>query len=120
MLIRSEQMKIFDQVSQRNFEDKLCAFVRENMPSSTAPLGDEQLRTTVLSHASVARGFGLRTQSSIAQFVCLAFLPGPPFYENKYLSAFLLHQEFGADVKMQCLVGQLAGELKRRNKSSSK
>lgn len=114
MLIRTEQIGAFEEGSERIFEDKLCAYVREKMPTVTISLNAEQLRDIVISHLSAARQFGLRSQSSIAQFVCLAFLPGPPFYENKYLNAFLRYAGFDPDAKMQCIVDQIGKELARK------
>lgn len=117
MLLRSEQLRLFDEACQRNFEDRICAFVRQRMPSTTAHLSNDQLREAVVSHMSAAREFGLRSQSSLAQFVCLTFLPGPLFYSNRYLAAFLRHQEFDPDAKMQCIVEQLTRRLARLAKA---
>ena len=119
MLIRSEQLDLLNQACQRNFEERVCSFVREKMPSTTADLSKGQIREFVLSHISAAREFGLKSQSSIVQFVCLAFLPGPSFYKNRYLAAFLRRQEFDPNAKMQCIVDQLTDQIARLTKAST-
>ena len=112
-VVGSDQMATLDSVAEREFETRLTGYVRERIPAATATMPPGQLQAEVAEHAAAARGFGIQTQSGIAQFVCLCFMPGPLFYQNAPMRTFLTMPGPDPDTKIRYVAERIAEELEK-------
>jgi hypothetical protein len=118
--IRKAQLAVFDHHARREFEERLSCYIRHKMPTTVAKYDNQQLRQMVAKHMSTAAHFTIETEASVAQFVCLAFLPGSPFYENHLIKRLLENPSFTPENKMQCVVDQLSRANEKQKPSSSR
>lgn len=79
LLIRPEQMKIFEQDAQRQFEDEMIAHSKDFSPRLCEVIGDDQLRVAVHSAISSAMSYGFTNRGPIRLFVEMMFLCGSAF-----------------------------------------
>jgi hypothetical protein len=112
MLIRKEQLNSFAEVAKHQFVQALAKFVEQEMPTAVAGMGPDKLVDTVEHHARAASQFGLENESDIAQFVCLSFLPGKPFYQLPEVQGFLRLPNPDAGTKLKILISHLGHQLR--------
>jgi hypothetical protein len=79
LLIRSEQMRHFEQVALRRFEDEMVAQSKDFSPRLCEVIGDEQLRVAVRSAISRAMAYGFTNRGPIRLFIEMMFLCGSAF-----------------------------------------
>ena len=79
MLIRSEQMKVFEQDAGRRFEEEMMAHSKTFSPRLCEVIGDEQLRVAVRSAISRADAYGFSNRGPIRLFIEMMFLCGSAF-----------------------------------------
>jgi hypothetical protein len=79
LVIRAEQMRIFEQEALRQFEDEMMAHSKDFSPRLCEVIGDEQLRVAVRSAISCAIRYGFTNRGPIRLFVEMMFLRGSAF-----------------------------------------
>jgi hypothetical protein len=79
MIIRSEQMRIFEQRAWEQFEEEMMAHSKDFSPRLCEVIGDVQLRLAV--HSAIARAvdYGFTNRGPIRLFVEMMFLCGSSF-----------------------------------------
>lgn len=112
MLIRKEQLNSFAEAAKHQFVQRLARFVEQKMPTAVAGLPPHNLFDAVEHHARAASQFGLENESDIAQFVCLSFLPGKPFYQLPAVQGFLRLPNPDAGTKLKILMSHLGHHLR--------
>jgi len=79
MIIRHEQMRVFEQIMARGFEERMLARVRLVFPKHPVMLGEEQLLLLVRLAVEKARKYTLTTERNVALFLDLMCLLGSGF-----------------------------------------
>ena len=81
LAIRPEQMKVFEDVAMRRFEDEMVEHVKSNAIRARLckVLGDEQLRVAIRQTITRAGKFGFTNRGPIRLYIELAFLFGSDF-----------------------------------------
>jgi hypothetical protein len=79
LVIRAEQMRVFEQAAWQRFEGEMIAHSKNFSPRLSAVLGDNQLRIAVLSAIGKARGYGFTNRGPIRLYIELMFLYGSGF-----------------------------------------
>lgn len=102
MLIRAEQMNVFEATAEENFARRLTAHLLENYPtaavrlpdteSAIGELPDETLHSLVKVCIERARSYGLTFESSISAFSAVMFEVSPNFDLHR-LSQVMLNDE---------------------------
>lgn len=104
MILRSEQMKIFDHQAFMAMRDRLVAHVREHHPESIAHLSPEDLEKEVETGMRRAQGYGLTQETTIGAFVSLRFVTSPNFDEQPAIQAALRDESMPPDARMDTLM----------------
>ena len=79
LVIRAEQMKVFEQAALRRFEDEMVAHSKDFSPRLCEVIGDEQLRVALRSAMNRAGGYGFTYRGPIRLFIEMMFLCGSAF-----------------------------------------
>jgi hypothetical protein len=79
IIIRAEQMKVFEQAARRHFEEEMVAHSKAFSPPLCEVIGDDQLRLAVRSAITRAEGFGFTFRGPIRLFIEMMFLCGSAF-----------------------------------------
>lgn len=79
LLIRVEQMKVFEQAAMRRFEDEMMVHSKDFSPRLCEVIGDEQLRMALRSAISRAMDYGFTYRGPIRLFIEMMFLCGSAF-----------------------------------------
>jgi hypothetical protein len=78
-VIRSEQLRVFEQNATRQFEDEMMAHSHGFAPLLCEIIGDEQLRVAIRSAITRATTYGFTNRGPVRLFVELTFLWGSAF-----------------------------------------
>lgn len=79
LVIRAEQMEIFERIALRKFEDEMISHSKKFSPRLCEVIGDEQLRAAVNPAISRAMDFGFTNRGPIRLFIEMMFLYGSRF-----------------------------------------
>lgn len=79
MLIRAEQMKVFEQGARRRFDEEMLVHGKSFSPRLCELIGDEQLRVALRSAMNRANGYGFTYRGPIRLFIETMFLLGSAF-----------------------------------------
>jgi hypothetical protein len=79
MVIRREQMAVFEQAALRRFEDEMVAHGKEFARRLAEVIGDEQLRVAVRAAIARASTYGFTNRGSAQLFVEMTLLCGSGF-----------------------------------------
>jgi hypothetical protein len=79
LVIRAEQMKVFEQASRRRFEDEMVEHSKAFAPPLCEVIGDKALRVAVCSAIVRAENYGFTNRGPIRLFIELMFLCGSAF-----------------------------------------
>lgn len=79
LVIRKEQMKVFQVGALRRFEDEMVLHAQEFAPELGKVLGDQQVRLVVRAATVRADGYGFTNRGSLRLFIELVFLFGSAF-----------------------------------------
>jgi len=99
LVIRREQLEVFEERALREYEDRLCARLLEQYPEEAGMLGEERLRMLVQDGVSRSARYGLESERDVALFIDLMLFLGPRFDEDPRLSwaSNILNDEFIID-----------------------
>jgi hypothetical protein len=79
LVIRQQQIDVFEQAAVRRFEDEMIAHSKGFSPVLSRVLGEAQLRVVVRSAIARAMSYGFTWQGPIQLFVEMTFLCGSAF-----------------------------------------
>jgi hypothetical protein len=79
MIIRAEQMKVFEERAWQQFEEEMMAHSKDFSPRLCEVIGDEQLRVAVRAAIARAVDYGFTNRGPIRLFVEMMFLCGSLF-----------------------------------------
>jgi hypothetical protein len=79
LVIRAEQLKVFDQASRRRFENEMVEHAKAFAPPLCQVIGDEALRVAMCSAIARAETYGFTNRGPIRLFIELMFLCGSAF-----------------------------------------
>ncbi len=79
MLIRTEQMTVFEQDAGRRFEEEMMVHSKTFSPRLCEVIGDEQLRVALRSALRRADDYGFTNRGPIRLFIEMMFLRGSAF-----------------------------------------
>jgi hypothetical protein len=79
LIIRSEQMKAFEDVARRRFEDEMVEHSRAFSPRLCAVLGEPPLRGVIGGMMTRAEGYGFTFRGPIRLYIEMSFLFGSSF-----------------------------------------
>ena len=79
LVIRPDQMKVFEQDATRRFEEEMVVHSKDFSPRLCEVIGDEQLRVALRSAITRADGYGFTYRGPIRLFIELMFLLGSGF-----------------------------------------
>ena len=83
LVLRKAQLEAIQKPAEKDFAERLVAFVSETCPEQTASLRPAVLRKRVLWAQSGAQRLGLTWESSITLFVTHMFKRGPNFFQHQ-------------------------------------
>ena len=79
LVIRAEQVKVFEQAALRRFEDEMVVHSKEFTPRLCEVLGDEQLRAALRQAMQRATHYGFTNRGPMRFYIELRFLFGSHF-----------------------------------------
>lgn len=79
LIIRTEQMKVYEDDALRRFEDEMVVHSKEFTPRLCKVLGDEQLRVALRQAMKRADTYGFANRGPIRLYIELMFLYGSDF-----------------------------------------
>lgn len=88
LVIRAEQMKVFERVALESFEDEMVEHSKEFTPRLCEVLGDEQLRVALRQAMERADTYGFTHRGPIRMFIEMMFLFGSDFATDPQYPAF--------------------------------
>jgi hypothetical protein len=80
LIVRKEQMKAFEDVSERNFENEIIKHIRDYFPIHWRTAGEEALRRVVRLGIMQAEQYGLLGEREIYLYVSLMLYLGSHFH----------------------------------------
>ncbi|HZS41424.1 MAG TPA: hypothetical protein VFF06_31560 [Polyangia bacterium] len=110
LIIRREQMAIFERAAEEDFERRLMIAMRAHHPLAVRDRSDEELRAEVRVAIARARGHGFRHESTIADFVSLYFSVGARFDEYPPVRAILRDEVVPLEKRVRWLMLRLSKE----------
>ena len=110
--IRPEQMAQLDQAAREDFHRRLADYLREELPEETGGMDDAALQQHIELSEKRANGYGVHSEASVAQWVCLTFAAGLQFDEIPEVQDYLTSPdaEVSQEEKVSLLVDELAGD----------
>ena len=79
IIIRAEQMKVFEQAARQAFEDKMMVHSKDFSPRLCGVLGDDQLRVAIRNAMKRAESHGFTKRGPVRLFIEMMFLFGSSF-----------------------------------------
>lgn len=79
LIIRRQQIEVFEQAALRRFEDEMVVHSKEFTPNLCKVIGEEQLRVALRQAIGRAAAYGFTYQGPIRLFIELMFLCGSDF-----------------------------------------
>jgi len=118
VVIRKEQMKVFDEQARQTLIDEVVRDLVEHNPRDVAGYSHEQLRRLVAQGLERAAAYGFHKKFSLSLFIEMTFLAAPNFDEYPPIRYILSHPGIPADERMDRVVGTLRDaeweEVRRR------
>lgn len=80
--LRKEQLKIFETVAAKEFEERAIAGLRERAPDQCAKLGDAELANLVRYGAERAKSYGIVAEPDVCKYLGVMLQLGSDFDRN--------------------------------------
>jgi hypothetical protein len=110
LVIRQEQLDVFELEGLRDCAEFVTAFVRKEVPEAIAQLSPSTLESRVLQGIRNAQEYELESYADVATFVTFLFTTGPEFYKTPFFQSVLTDADLKPEERMTALV-ELATEL---------
>lgn len=89
LVIRSDQIEALTAAASEDLNQRLIAFLREEMPVQTSDYDDRALLDLICEAKQKAKSFNILSDAGIAQFMCLTLAAGLEFWEEAAVTAYL-------------------------------
>lgn len=120
MLIRKEQMSVFQKLAEVEFARRLSAHLREKHPETVVRLPDKEATVSALTDEELnelvnisikrAQKFGISYESTIAAFTAMMFDAAPNFSEHERAGPILKDKNVEPNSRIDKLLEQLTAE----------
>jgi hypothetical protein len=110
LIIRKEQMDVFQNEAERNFENEVQKQLRTTHAALVKDMDDDILRKRVAYGIFRAREYGLTWKSNLAIFVILMFDLNPEFDRHPSFSRRLNDTDVDPNERMRTLVKEMTEE----------
>ena len=127
MIIRSEQITVFQSAAEDEFESDLCSHLRENYAESLVRLPEEEYLVKDLPDETLhrlvgvgigrARSYGLTFESSIAAYTALMFEAAPNFDKHRLSNLCLKDQNIDPNDRLDEILKAFSDKHWERIKS---
>jgi hypothetical protein len=104
LTIRSEQMAVFRQLKQDEFEDKTFARLLELRPAECEDLGEAAVRESIRKGVKKAIGYGIDREGEVSRYINIMYPLGHDFdVDPRYRWATdILNDASGAKIDRLC------------------
>lgn len=109
VIIRNEQMDVFQREAEASFHSRLCRYLREDHANVTDRYPDPIFQKMVAGGIERAQSRGLTLENKIAFFVALMFEIAPNFDQHPRIGAMLEDPASTPDSAMDRLTQELTG-----------
>jgi hypothetical protein len=109
-VVRDEQMRDLAAVARSRFVIRLTRSIRRQYPEAVGARSDPELSDEIVALIGRARRVGLTWESSIADFVGLAFEVAPRFDAHPIVRRVLLDPAVPPDLRVRRLVTELSAQ----------
>ncbi len=116
LVIRDQQMKEFSDRMDRDYHQRLEAFILETFPNKTGAAPPGSVSQRVAAAVEEAIGYGLETERQIASYTELVFAVGKPLDETFWGPPVLEDENLSPDAKILRLQVQAKLHLGRNGK----
>jgi hypothetical protein len=103
LTIRSEQMQVFADRVDADFQQRLVTHVAQMFPERAVAMGPTALRLRVRQAVARARFHGFQSERQIASFVDLEFLCGPGMDRRPWALPILKDRQHPPDARIRRL-----------------
>lgn len=110
MVIRKEQMAIFDHVARTTYPKELAAYIRARHGSTIVRLSSGELPVSAIPDATLealvqtgiqrAGSYGISWRSALASFVVVMFVVAPNFDQDARVRELLSDEDIEPDYRM--------------------
>ena len=104
LIIRKEQMEVFQTALDEDFVVRLSGLIREEYPEDVADFDDEELHDLVRDCLARAERYGLTWESSLTLFVVLMFEIAPNFDRQPHIQLLLRDPNIPPDERIDWVV----------------
>jgi len=104
IIIRQEQMALFERNAQLDFENKVIAHIKEHHSDRTQGLSDDILRKRVQDGILRARSYDLSWENTITAYVALLFVIAPNFDDHPALYPTLIDKNVAPNDRIDKLI----------------
>lgn len=106
LVIRREQMQVFDEYASKGFEDRLVRHLAERFPDVCREREEASVRETIRNGIERSKGYGITTEFDVARYIELMYLFSEDFDTNpetSWASPVLEDTDLGGHAKMDRL-----------------
>lgn len=99
LIIRKEQMGVFEEVALKNFEDRMVIHLGKFFPEQCAALGDDGIREAIRYGIERAESYGIVDERDVCKYIDLTIVFGRDFDESPGTAwaSSILNDEFLTD-----------------------
>jgi hypothetical protein len=85
LTLRKEQMKVFQPIAVKSFEDRVVAHLQKVFPEKSAQLGEDKLRDAIKYETQRAAVYSITSERDACKYIDLSILYGPDFDKDSNL-----------------------------------
>lgn len=116
LTITHEQMTALEQDQLRRFKSSFKAEIferfRQDYPPKIIQHDDQALRAIIDTATQAGLELGIATKGRLSQFVGIAVMVDPVFYQRADVARFLAYSGFTADDKVAILARNISNQLR--------
>ena len=87
--IRRDQMHIFSEASQKSFEDRMVAHIKEFFPEHFAAIKEEGARELIRYGIQRSATYGITAERDVCKYVDVQIVAGPDYDKQPWANALL-------------------------------
>ena len=82
LVIKKNQIDVFEKVMFSQFEDKMVAYLKDCHSNALADENDQKIRLLIRDGAKKAKKYGVETEWDVCRFIQLIVIYGPEYEEK--------------------------------------